>query len=100
MRAGGMGIPAFFTPAGVGTLVAEGGVPWRYDSLGNVVVSSPRKEQRDFDIDGLGARTYVLEHAIVTDFALVRAWKGDRVGNWCTGERRATSTRSVRWRAE
>jgi 3-oxoacid CoA-transferase subunit A len=81
LRAGGMGIPGFFTPAGVGTLVADGGLPWRYDDKGNVVVASPRKEQRDFDIDGGGARPYVLEEAIVTDFALVRAWKGDRAGN-------------------
>jgi 3-oxoacid CoA-transferase subunit A len=76
-----MGIPGFFTPAGVGTLVADGGLPWRYDDEGNVVVASPRKEQRDFDIDGRGSRPYVLEEAIVTDFALVRAWKGDRAGN-------------------
>ena len=81
LRAGGVGVPGFFTPAGVGTLVAEGGLPWRYDSVGNVILSSPAKEHRDFDIDGSGARTYVLEHAIVTDFALVRAWKGDRAGN-------------------
>ncbi len=81
MRAGGVGIPGFFTPAGVGTLVADGGLPWRYDTEGNVVVSSPPKEQRDYDIDGRGPRTYVLEEAIVTDFALVRAWKGDRAGN-------------------
>ncbi|HEY1831386.1 MAG TPA: CoA transferase subunit A [Acidimicrobiales bacterium] len=81
MRAGGMGIPAFFTPAGVGTLVAEGGLPWRYDADGNVLISSPAKEQREFDLGGSGPRLYVLEEAIVTDFALVRAWIGDRVGN-------------------
>jgi 3-oxoacid CoA-transferase subunit A len=81
MRAGGVGIPAFFTPAGVGTLVAEGGLPWRYDADGEVVVASPPKEQRSFDIDGSGGRVFVLEEAIVTDFALVRAWKGDRAGN-------------------
>jgi len=81
LRAGGVGIPAFFTPAGVGTLVAEGGLPWRYDDRGEVLVASPAKEQREFDIDGGGSATYVLEEAIVTDFALVRAWKGDRAGN-------------------
>jgi 3-oxoacid CoA-transferase subunit A len=81
LRAGGMGIAGFFTPAGVGTLVADGGLPWRYDDEGHVVVSSPAKEQREFDIDGRGGRGYVLEEAIVTDFALVRAWKGDRAGN-------------------
>jgi 3-oxoacid CoA-transferase subunit A len=76
MRAGGSGIPAFFTATGVGTQVAEGGLPWRYDDAGNVLVSSPPKEVREFD-----GEDYVLERAIVTDFALVRAWKGDRHGN-------------------
>ena len=76
MRAGGSGIPAFFTATGGGTQVAEGGIPWRYDSEGNVTVSSPAKETRLF-----GDREYVLEEAIVADFGLVRAWKGDRHGN-------------------
>src|SRR3954469_21418019 len=80
MRAGGSGIPAFFTATGGGTQVAEGGLPWRYDDAGNVVVSSPPKETRDFTVDG-EAREYVLEEAIVADFGLVRAWKGDRHGN-------------------
>ena len=81
LRAGGSGIPAFFTATGGGTQVAEGGLPWRYDSEGNVVVSSPPKETRTFhDRDG-GGREYVLEEAIVADFGLVRAWQGDRHGN-------------------
>jgi 3-oxoacid CoA-transferase subunit A len=58
MRAGGAGIPAFFTPAGYGTVVAEG------------------KETREFD-----GRQYVMERGIVGDFSLVAAWKGDRLGN-------------------
>jgi len=58
MRAGGAGIPAFYTPTGVGTLVAEG------------------KEVRQFE-----GRDYVLERGIVGDFSLVAAWKGDRMGN-------------------
>jgi 3-oxoacid CoA-transferase subunit A len=58
MRAGGAGIPAFYTPAGVGTLVAEG------------------KETRTFD-----GRDYLLERSVVGDFSLVAAWKGDRMGN-------------------
>jgi 3-oxoacid CoA-transferase subunit A len=58
IRAGGAGIPAFFTPAGFGTVVAEG------------------KETREFD-----GRPYVLEHALKADFALIKAWKGDRWGN-------------------
>lgn len=58
LRAGGAGIPAFFTPTGYGTLVAEG------------------KETRDFN-----GRHYVLEKAITGDFALIKAWKGDKFGN-------------------
>ena len=58
IRAGGAGIPAFFTPTGVGTLVAEG------------------KEVREFD-----GRRFVMERGIVADFALVRAYQGDRLGN-------------------
>lgn len=58
MRAGGAGIPGFYTPTGVGTLVAEG------------------KETKTFD-----GREYVLERGIVGDFSLVAAWKGDRLGN-------------------
>src|SRR5271163_1614200 len=58
IRAGGAGIPAFFTPTGVGTMVAE------------------KKETREFD-----GRTYVMEHALKADFAFVKAWKGDKWGN-------------------
>jgi 3-oxoacid CoA-transferase subunit A len=76
MRAGGSGIAGFFTRTGVGTLVADGGMPWRYDAEGNVAVASPPKQTQVFD--GLD---YVLEQAIVADFGLVRAWKGDRHGN-------------------
>jgi len=76
MRAGGSGIAAFFTATGGGTQVAEGGLPWRYHPDGSVAVASPPKETRDF-----GGREYVLETALVADFGLVRAWKGDRHGN-------------------
>jgi 3-oxoacid CoA-transferase subunit A len=76
LRAGGCGIPAFFTPAGVGTQVADGGLPWRYGPDGTVAVASPPKEVREFD-----GRRHVLEHGITTDFALVRAARGDRHGN-------------------
>jgi 3-oxoacid CoA-transferase subunit A len=58
MRAGGAGIPAFYTPTGVGTQIAEG------------------KETREFD-----GRSYVLERALAGDFALVKAWRGDALGN-------------------
>ena len=80
LRAGGAGIPAFFTPAGVGTQVAEGGMPWRYHADGSIALPSPAKETRDFEMGG-ALRSYVLERAIVTDFALVRASLGDRHGN-------------------
>ncbi len=80
MRAGGVGIPAFFTATGGGTQVAEGGLPWRYDDQGNVVVASPPKETRTFETSD-GAREFVMEEALVADFGLVRAWKGDRHGN-------------------
>ena len=76
LRAGGAGIPAFYTPAGVGTQVAEGGLPLRYDANGGVALASSAKEVRDFD-----GRAYVLERAIRTDFALVHARYGDRHGN-------------------
>ena len=76
LRAGGAGIPAFFTPAGVGTQVAEGGLPLRYDGAGGVALASEPKEVREYD--GL---PYVLERAIRTDFALVHARYGDRHGN-------------------
>jgi 3-oxoacid CoA-transferase subunit A len=80
LRAGGCGIPAFYTATGVGTQVADGGLPWRYLPDGSVALASPAKQAAVFTMDGI-ERTYVLEHAIVTDFALVRAWKGDRHGN-------------------
>jgi 3-oxoacid CoA-transferase subunit A len=80
LRAGGAGIPAFFTPAGVGTQVAEGGMPWRYAPDGSIALASPAKETRTFEVDGV-EREYVLERGIVTDIALVRASVGDRHGN-------------------
>jgi 3-oxoacid CoA-transferase subunit A len=58
IRAGGAGIPAFYTPTGYGTMIAEG------------------KETREFD-----GRMYVLEKALRADFAFIKAWKGDRWGN-------------------
>ena len=80
LRAGGAGIPAFYTASGVGTQVAEGGLPWKYAADGSVEVASPPKEVRTFDT-AEGPNYFVLERAIVCDFGLVRAWKGDRHGN-------------------
>lgn len=80
LRAGGAGIAAFFTQTGVGTQVAEGGLPRRYDGRGGVAQASPPKDVRAFAVDGV-QREYVLEEAITTDFALVHALRGDRHGN-------------------
>lgn len=80
LRAGGVGIPAFYTATGAGTAVSDGGMPLRYSADGTVLLASEPKELRPFR-DSDGAREYVLEHAIRTDFALVRAAVGDRHGN-------------------
>ena len=80
MRAGGSGIAAFYPRTGVGTQVAEGGLPWKYDDAGNVVKTSPQKPVMTFETPD-GEREFVLEEAIVADFGLVRAWRGDRHGN-------------------
>ncbi|GAA3916447.1 CoA transferase subunit A [Microbacterium invictum] len=80
LRAGGSGIAAFYTQTGVGTQVAEGGLPRRYDGEGGVAVASPVKDVRTFDVHGQ-EREFVLEEAIITDFALVHALKGDSHGN-------------------
>ena len=76
LRAGGAGVPAFYTPTGAGTAVSEGGMPLLYGPGGAVAKYSEKKEVRSFD-----GRDYVLERAITGDFALVKAWKADRFGN-------------------
>lgn len=76
LRAGGAGIAAFYTRAGVGTQVVDGGLPLRYASDGSIALASEPKETRV--IDGVD---YVLERAICCDFALVHARYGDRHGN-------------------
>ena len=76
LRAGGAGIPAFYTPTGFGTQVADGGLPMLYNRDGSVLKASPKKETREFE-----GRPFVLEHAIRGDFALVKAWKADEAGN-------------------
>src|SRR5690349_20595133 len=76
LRAGGAGIPAFYTPTGAGTAISDGGLPVKYAADGSVAKYSAKKELPEFN-----GRTYVLEPAIVGDFAVVKAWKGDRFGN-------------------
>ncbi len=80
LRAGGSGIAAFFTQTGVGTQVAEGGLPRRYDGSGGVAIASEPKDVRTFDVRG-EEKPFVLEEAIATDFALVHAKRADRHGN-------------------
>ena len=80
LRAAGAGIPAFYTITGSGTQVADGGIPWRYDSEGQVVKSSPKKETKTLSTFG-EEHDYVLEESLPSDYALVRAAKGDRAGN-------------------
>ncbi|MCW2541262.1 MAG: 3-oxoacid CoA-transferase, subunit [Frankiales bacterium] len=76
LRAGGAGIGAFFTPTGVGTQIADGGLPWRYHPDGTIAIASPAKEVRT-----IAGRPQVLEEAITTDFAFVRAAVADTMGN-------------------
>ncbi|XP_053557214.1 succinyl-CoA:3-ketoacid coenzyme A transferase 1, mitochondrial-like [Bombina bombina] len=76
VRAGGAGIPAFFTPTGFGTLIQEGGAPIKYNKDRTVAIASKPKEVREFN-----GRQYVMEPSITGDFALVKAWKADRAGN-------------------
>ena len=76
LRAGGSGIPAFYTPVGAGTGIVAGGMPVRYGPPGEVAAASPPRETRV--LDGVEV---VLEHAIVADFALVRAAVADTDGN-------------------
>lgn len=80
LRAGGSGIAAFYTQTGVGTQVAEGGLPRRYAPDGSIAVASPAKPVERFLVRG-EEREFVREEAITTDFALVHAVRGDRHGN-------------------
>ncbi|KAK6305240.1 hypothetical protein J4Q44_G00240200 [Coregonus suidteri] len=76
VRAGGAGVPAFFTPTGYGTLIQKGGSPIKYNTDGSVAIASKKREVREFN--GIH---YVMERAITGDFALIKAWKADRAGN-------------------
>lgn len=76
IRCGGAGIPAFYTPTGVNTLVHLGGEPIRFGSDGSLKIKSPPKESRIFE-----DKTFVLEQAIKADFALIKGWKADKAGN-------------------
>ena len=76
MRAGGAGIPAFYTKAGVGTPLADGDIPTRYNPDGTIAETSAPKETREFN-----GELYVMEESLNPDFAFVHAARADRFGN-------------------
>lgn len=76
IRAGGAGIPGFYTATGVHTMVADGGLPMLYDKAGHVIKTSPPKDTREFN-----GKIYVLEHALTADFAIIKAQVADTFGN-------------------
>lgn len=76
IRAGGAGIPAFFTPTGYGTLIHEGGSPIKYSKDGKIEIPSSPRNVKQFN-----GKDYIMEEAITGDFALIKAWKADRHGN-------------------
>ena len=79
IRSGGAGIPGFYTPTGYGTFVQEGGIPIKLDSNNPkgppLIVSNPKP------VKEINGRHYVYEESITADFAFVKAWKGDKLGN-------------------
>jgi len=76
LRAGGAGIPAFFTPTGYGTVIHKGGFGIKYTSEGAVEIASEPRESREFD-----GRGYIMERAIKGEVGIVKAWKADTNGN-------------------
>ncbi|XP_076236376.1 succinyl-CoA:3-ketoacid CoA transferase isoform X1 [Calliopsis andreniformis] len=76
IRAGGAGIPAFYTPTAYGTLIQEGNIIVKYNKNGTAEISGEPRTVSQFD-----GRNYVMETAITGDFALVKAWKADKAGN-------------------
>lgn len=76
IRAGGAGIPAFFSPTGAGTLLETGKIPTRYGPDGKVLSYSKPREVREF-----GGKRYLLEESITGDFSFVKCWKADKDGN-------------------
>jgi 3-oxoacid CoA-transferase len=76
LRAGGAGIPAFFTRTAYGTVIQEGGFPIKFNKDGTVAITSKARETRNFH-----GHNYVMEEAIRGDFSLIKAWKADTKGN-------------------
>ena len=77
-RAGGAGIPAFYTPSGYGTAVQTGEIPIRYKEGGKLEVDIPGKPREVREFNGKG---YLMEEAIKGDYALIKVWKADEYGN-------------------
>jgi 3-oxoacid CoA-transferase len=75
-RAGGAGIPAFYTPTGVGTLIQDGGFPIKLGEGGSTVIPSAKRELREFN-----GKEYILEDSIVGDYAFIKGWRADEAGN-------------------
>jgi 3-oxoacid CoA-transferase len=76
IRAGGAGIPAFYTPTGVGTLIHLGGAPIKYNADKSIAEPSQPRESKFFN-----GKEYIMEESITGDYALVKAWKADKAGN-------------------
>ncbi|XP_046842460.1 succinyl-CoA:3-ketoacid coenzyme A transferase 1, mitochondrial-like isoform X2 [Xenia sp. Carnegie-2017] len=76
LRAGGAGIPAFFTPTAFGTEIHKGGAPIKFERNGEIAISSSPKESRVFN-----GHPYIMEEAISGGFGLIKAWKADTMGN-------------------
>jgi 3-oxoacid CoA-transferase len=77
LRAGGAGIPGFYTPTGVGTVLEHGGFAIKYKPDGKTAeIESPPREIKEFD-----GKKYLLENSITGDFSLIRAWRADEYGN-------------------
>jgi len=76
LRAGGAGIPAFYTPTAAKTIIEEGGFPIKHNSDGSTAIASEPREARVFN-----GRDYIMEHAITGEVGLVKAWKADEYGN-------------------
>lgn len=76
IRAGGAGIPAFYTPTAVNTLLQDGKIPAQFDGEGNVIGYGTPREVREFN-----GRKYLMETALTGDVAILRAWKADEAGN-------------------
>ncbi|KAF2120293.1 hypothetical protein BDV96DRAFT_486242 [Lophiotrema nucula] len=78
VRAGGAGVPAFYTPTAVNTYIEDGKIPAKFDKDGKVTKWGKKREVREFD-----GRKYLMETALTGDVAILRAWKVDEAGNCC-----------------